>query len=182
MNVNRIEVTIMSKDDINDIVDYWHNSSDTHLESMGVDLSKLPTQENMVSYLETQISLPITEKTSFALIWWLDGKKIGHCNLNQIVYGEQAQLHLHIWDPSIRNKGAGSLLILESLDSFFRNMKLKRIYCEPYALNDAPNRTLKKVGFTLIKKHTIIPGSINFLQEVNHWEMTLGQFKDLEIS
>jgi len=172
----------MNKEDIHDIIDYWHSSSDSYLESMGVDLSKLPSPKDLLNYLESQAELPLSEKTSFALIWWSDGKKIGHCNLNQIVFGEQAQLHLHIWDSSIRKKGIGSKLILKSLESFFGNMKLKKIYCEPYALNDAPNRTLKKVGFTFVKKHTTIPGSINFEQEVNQWEMTFEKFKELEIS
>jgi len=42
--------------------------------------------------------------------------------------------------------------------------------CEPYALNPAPNKILKKVGFTFIKIYETTPGWINFKQKVNQYE------------
>ena len=44
---------------------------------------------------------------------------------------------------------------------------LENLYCEPYALNLAPNGTLLKLGFKLVKQYETTPGSINFYQKVN---------------
>lgn len=59
-------------------------------------------------------------------------------------------------------------------------MELKNIYCEPYAQNPAPNKTLAKAGFLFVKKYTTIPGYLNFEQEVNQWLMTQEKFTSLE--
>ena len=65
-----------------------------------------------------------------------------------------------------------------TLPFFFENFKLKKLYCEPYALNAAPNKTLTKAGFNFVKKYSTIPGSISFEQEVNQWEMSYDSFKN----
>jgi len=40
-------------------------------------------------------------------------------------------------------------------------------------------KVLKKIGFTFVKKHTTIPGSLNFEQEVNRWKLTKEMFKKI---
>jgi RimJ/RimL family protein N-acetyltransferase len=63
-----------------------------------------------------------------------------------------------------------------TLPYFFQNFELKNLYCEPYALNPAPNKTLKKIGFQFVKQYVTIPGSLNFEQEVNRWELKFEDF------
>jgi RimJ/RimL family protein N-acetyltransferase len=48
----------------------------------------------------------------------------------------------------------------------------KRLYCEPYANNVAPNRVLEKAGFEFVKTDRTVPGPINFEQDVNCWHMS----------
>ena len=79
-----------------------------------------------------------------------------------------------------KKKGIGIQLIKMALPYFFKNYKLKNLFCEPYALNPAPNKTLKKVGFTFVKKHVTIPGSLNFEQQVNLWVMSAEDFNLLK--
>ena len=67
-----------------------------------------------------------------------------------------------------------------TLPFFFEKLKLRRLFSEPYALNEAPNKTLKKVGFELVKEYTTIPGSLNFEQPVKRWEMTFGKYRQLQ--
>ena len=81
-------------------------------------------------------------------------------------------MHLHIWKGMNRKKGTGVELINRSVTYFFENMKLKKLYCEPYALNPAPNKTLAKAGFHFLKRYTTTPGAMNFEQEVNLWELS----------
>ncbi len=170
-NVREIE-----ERDIEFIANYWLKSDPDFLVGMGVDLEKLPKAESFHAMLINQISLPIEEKKSYALIWELDEKQIGHSNVNAIEFGVQAKMHLHLWQNENRKKGMGTTLVKKSLSYFFENLQLQKIICEPYALNPAPNKTLKKVGFDFIKKYRTTPGSINFEQEVNRWELTKEQF------
>lgn len=158
--------------DIDSIIHYWLDSDKAYLKGMGVDLSLLPKADEIRNFLENQIKTPIEEKTSYALIWELNNHAIGHCNVNEIDFGNSAKMHLHLWDVSNRKKGIGTELVQKSTDIFFKNLKLKTIICEPYANNEAPNKTLAKCGFEFQKKYITTPGTWNFEQEVCRWELT----------
>ncbi|MEL6810169.1 MAG: GNAT family protein [Bacteroidota bacterium] len=174
IHVREIEVR-----DIDLLADYWFQSSKEHLLGMGADPEKLPPRKNLVAMLAQQIATPLNEKQSYALIWELDGKAVGHTNVNQISFGKQAYMHLHLWKPIHRNKGLGTALVKHSLPYFFDGLQLEVLYCEPYALNPAPNSTLKRLGFVFVKKHITIPGSINFEQVVNLWKLPRAKYLEL---
>ena len=72
------------------IVSYWVDSDPAFLQSMGVDLQKLPRREDMENNLMKQIETPLEEKRSYCIIWEADHKPIGHCNTNPTYYGEEA--------------------------------------------------------------------------------------------
>ena len=173
MNENfNITVRDIELKDIDLIANYWLESASDFLINMGVDLNKLPTRSGLRKMLTEQINTSITDKKSYALIWEFDGKQIGHSNVNGIEYGKQATMHLHLWKSNNRKKGIGTELIKKSLPFYFERLKIEKLICEPYALNPAPNKTLEKVGFEFVKKYRTIPGSLNFEQEVNRWELT----------
>jgi len=174
-----LKVRPIQNEDIKYIADYWTCSSDEHLIKMGVDLAKRPQKKDLIRFLETQLKIPLNSKTSYALIWTLDDNAIGHCNVNQIEYSEQAFMHLHLWDTKKRKKGLGTQLVKLSLPYFFNDLKLEKLFCEPYALNTAPNRTLEKIGFKFIKEYVTIPGSINFEQPVKRWCLNKSDFESL---
>ena len=113
------------------------------------------------------------------MIWELNGKQIGHSNVTRIEYGEEATMHLHLWKLTHRNKGIGTELVKKSLPFYFSKLKIKKLICEPYALNPSPNRTLRKIGFKLMKNYRTIPGPSNFEQEVNRWELTKNDFEKI---
>ena len=164
-----LSVRELHTSDILLIADYWINSPDEHLVGMGVDLKKVPPREAFIEMLENQLSLPIEKRNAYAIIWEFNGIPIGHCNTNPTEYGEQANMHLHIWSDENRRNKIGSELLKMTIPLFFKNLSLKRLYCEPYALNPAPNKTLEKLGFTFVKEYTTIPGGINFEQPVKQW-------------
>lgn len=159
----------LDEKDIEPLTNYWLNSAPDYMRGMGVDLAKMPSREQWQQMLGTQISQDYPEKQSYGLIWLLDGQPIGHSNVNKIVFGEEAYMHLHIWYPEYRKGGHGPAFLEMAIPLFFENLRLKRLYCEPYALNPAPNRTLPKLGFTFVKSYVTTPGWINFEQEVNLW-------------
>lgn len=177
----KLSVREMEHRDLDALADYWLLSDANHLKGMGVDLKKLPTRGTLKNSLAGMLNKPITSRQSYALIWELNAKAVGHCNVNQIEFGASAFMHLHLWKRGFRQKGMGTALVKLSLPYFFENLQLQQIYCEPYTLNPAPNRTLEKIGFVLEKTHTCIPGSLNFEQEVNRWRLTKKAYQKMRL-
>jgi RimJ/RimL family protein N-acetyltransferase len=167
----------IQKRDIELITGYWLNAEPAFLTGMGVDLNKMPSMEEWITILSEQLEQPYPQKKSYCIIWLVDNKAIGHCNVNKIKFGEEAYMHLHVWNRAFRKKGMGTELVKMSLSYFFENLELKKIYSEPYALNPAPNKVLAKAGFTFVRKYITIPGLLNFEQPVNLWELTFKQYK-----
>ncbi|MFN0187127.1 MAG: GNAT family N-acetyltransferase [Bacteroidia bacterium] len=179
MSKSNLSVREITKEDISPLVDYWMNSPDEFLTNMGVDLSKVPSREDFIAMIETQVKTPYPEKKSFAVIWFLDGKAIGHSNIGPVVFGEEANVHLHIWNEEHRGKGFGLECLRKSILIYFNLFKLKRIYCEPYALNTGSNKTVEKLGFDFVKEYTTIPGWICFEQSVKRWVLTQEKFDSM---
>lgn len=171
MSTPKLSVREIQQDDILLITDYWLSADPASLQAMGVDLDKMPDRKQWISMLNEQMEQPYEKKKSYCMIWQADERPIGHCNVNKIIFGEEAYMHLHIWYPSVRSMRLGAVLIQMSLPYFFMNLQLKKICCEPYALNPAPNRVLAKAGFEYVKEYITTPGSLNFEQPVNHWEI-----------
>ena len=178
----KLHVRELTLDDIHYIADYWDNCSEEYLQGMGVELSKVPSRKDFVEMLDAETRKPYAEKKVYALIWEIDGVPGGHTNINQITFGKQATMHLHVWNSNKLRKGIGSALVKKSLPFYFNNFELKVLRCEPNSMNDAPNRVLKKVGFAFIKKYKTIPGAINFYQEVSLHHYTIDKFRSEYLS
>jgi len=179
MNLNAREVR---KEDIPLILNYWYSCSEEYLRGMGADINKLPSRDEFGKMIENQIEKSYEQKNGYATIWEIDGVPCGHCNINGIKYGEVANMHLHMWKPQNRKRGMGITLVKKSIALFFENFELKKIICEPYALNPAPNKLIPKLGFDFIKKYHTTPGSINFPQEVNCYTLSKEKFQLLSTS
>ena len=180
MGKDLFSVREIQKGDIPALTRYWLDADTAFLTGMGVDLDKLPGKEEFETMLSEQLEQPYEVKGSYCIIWEIDGKPVGHSNINKIIFGEEAYMHLHIWEAGVRQKGTGTAFVKLTLPYFFKNYQLKKLYCEPYALNPAPNKTLEKAGFQFLKKYITTPGWLNFEQEVNLWEMSFERFKDLK--
>lgn len=176
-----ITVREMQISDIDLLAGYWYGSSSEHLKSMGADKNLLPAYPDFCKMLSAQIQYPYQKKQAYPLIWMFKGKAIGHCNVNQIVYERKAYMHLHLWESGSRKKGIGTALVKQSLPYFFENLKLEELFCEPFALNHAPNNLLKSTGFTYLKEHITKPGNINYIQPVKLWVLKKDQYLALVV-
>ena len=161
-----LSVRELTQEDIAYITDYWLQADKDYLLSMGALIDRIPAREYWQTMLAEQITQSYPEKKSYAIIWLIDGKAVGHCNVNNIAFGEQAHMHLHMWSAENRQKGTGRQLVSMTLPYFFGNLQLKKIICEPYAQNEAPNRTLEKAGFDFVKEYITTPGYLSFEQTV----------------
>ncbi len=174
-----LSVRELQHNDIPLLLNYWYTAQNAFLIGMGVDVSKMPAQDQFKEMLTQQLNTPLEQRKSYCIIWLLEGSPVGHCNTNPTTFGEEAKMHLHLWHSAERKKGTGTAFLNLTLPLFFNKLKLQTLWCEPYALNPAPNRTLEKAGFEFVKKYITTPGFINFEQPVKQWKMSVSTFKQL---
>jgi len=164
-----LTVREMMSSEVDIVIDYFLNSTPEHLEMLGVDPTRLPAAEPWRERLRRECELPIDRRAAVLVLWLADDQPVGFSTLEKIVFGEQANMHLHVIEPERRNGGIGAECVRRSVDLYFDRLKLKRLFCEPHAFNVAPNRTLQKAGFKYLKTHKTVPGPFNFHQAVNRW-------------
>jgi RimJ/RimL family protein N-acetyltransferase len=151
------------------VVDYFHRSTPEHLELLGVDPTRLPKEADWHERFRHDYSLPVEQRQSLFLIWLLDEATIGFSSCNKIVFGNRANMHLHVTDPGRRRQGLGAACVKQSVELYFETLRLKSLFCEPNAFNVAPNRALQKAGFKYLKTHMTVPGPLNYHQAVTCW-------------
>jgi RimJ/RimL family protein N-acetyltransferase len=166
-----VSVRPMALNETSEIIDYFHTSTPEYLEVLGVDPSRLPQHAQWKRFYEQLFDQPIEQRSHFLVSWLQDDRLVGFSTADKIVVGERANMHLHVRDPHLRQRGIGVECVGQSLELYFQTLKLKRLFCEPNAFNVAPNRTLQKAGFKYLKTHMTVPGPLNFHQAVNRWVM-----------
>ncbi len=174
MNQPKLSVTEIQEPDIPHIVNYWLSASPDFLLGMGADPALIPEAGFWHEMLLSQVHTPYTEKQSYCIILRVDDKAVGHCNVNKIIFGQEAFMHLHLWNEETRRAGLGTKLVSMAIPYFSKNLQLNTILCEPYALNPAPNKTLEKLGFQFVREYVTTPGFLNFEQPVSRWELKKG--------
>lgn len=153
------------------MLDYFLDADESFLKGMMIDKSKLPEREAWLARILADQKNPDEKKARFYLAWIFDNRHVGHCSINDIKIGEDTIIHLHLYDQSLRKSGIGSEFFKRSINFYFDHFNFKKIICEPFYGNPAPNRVLTKMGFTLVRRYKTIPTPISFEQEVNRYEI-----------
>ncbi len=174
-----LSVREMNINDCDLIINYWLSASNDFLISMGVEKLKLPSKEQFHAFLQKQIVTSLSKRESYVIIWEENETPIGHSNTRPTNFGKDAFMHLHIWKKENRSKGYGFDLLRLTIPLYFNNLKLQHLYCEPYALNAAPNKTLSKLGFLLVEEKLNTPGVFNFEQPTKRWALSKERFLEL---
>lgn len=112
---------------------------------------------------------PLPERASFEIVWLLNDEVVGFSTVDKLVFGEQANMHLHLVEPDRRRSGMGVQFVRMSARLYFDTLELRRIFCQPNALNTAPNRTLQAAGFRYVKTLMTAPSPLNYPQPVTRW-------------
>lgn len=168
----------LADNDIDQVINYFIHSDESFLMSMGVDPNKLPPRCEWRSIIAIDLVKPLEQKSLFYLIWEMDGQPVGHSNINKVVYGKEAYMHLHLWASRDRQQGLSHDFIKDSIAQYFEQFDLKQLVCEPFSLNPGPNRVLEKAGFKYLRTYNTTPGWINYPQSVNRWILTRKQWGD----
>jgi RimJ/RimL family protein N-acetyltransferase len=140
------------------VIRYFHGASPEFLEILGVDPTRLPAPAAWRERFAREFSLPIEQRSTFFLTWLDCHAPIGFSSADKIIFGERANMHLHVIDPGRRNRGCGALCVKRSAAIYFERLGIRQLFCEPNAFNTAPNRALQRAGFKYVKTHMTVPG------------------------
>ena len=165
----RLSVREMQLAEVEIRFNYFHDASDKDLRTLGVDRKLLPTRKAWRAVYEADYARPIREREIYSLVWEVDERPVGFSSVDQIVFGKEAFMHLHILSPTQRNAGLGAEFVKESAQIYFQVLEVERLFSEPNAFNVAPNRTLQRAGFRYLFTHETTPGPLNFPQAVTRW-------------
>lgn len=169
MTTGRLLVREMRLEEVGLRIAYFHEASDEHLRTLGVERRLLPEPQAWFAFHEEDYRRPLRERVNFLLLWALDGRSVGFSTLDRIAFGHEAFMHLHVVDPSLRRQGLGTEFVRRSVAVYFDVFELERLYCEPNAFNVAPNRTVQRAGFEYLFTHEATPTPINFPQVTTRW-------------
>lgn len=164
-----INVKEMALAEVDLVIDYFHGSTPEHLDLLGVDPTRLPTPDTWREQFQSDLLLPLNKRARYFLIWLHDDQPIGFSSCDEIVFGQRANMHLHVTEADLRQRGVGAECVRLSVDIYFEKLKLKSLFCEPNAFNVGPNRTLQNAGFKYLKTHKTVPGMLNYRQAVTRW-------------
>ena len=92
-----VRVRDLEEADIEMVVDYFMDADESSLLAMGADIKRLPGRSDWLSIMTEVLQLPDNEKDRYYQIWMFEDEPIGHSNINNIVYGDHAFMHLHMW-------------------------------------------------------------------------------------
>ena len=75
-------------------------------------------QKSIKKLITDQLGIPMRNRKSYFLTWLVSNKPIGCSNVNQIEYGKQAFMHLHLWQTENRQRGIGTVFIKNHFTTF----------------------------------------------------------------
>jgi RimJ/RimL family protein N-acetyltransferase len=165
----RLDVRAMTLDETEVIVEYFHTSTPEHLDTLGVDPTRLPDRDRWHERYRAEHAKPLPERATFEVAWLADGEIVGFSTVDKLQYGVQANMHLHIVVPDRRRSGLGAPLVRRTAALYFDTLQLQRLFCQPNALNVAPNRTLQAAGFRYVKTLMTAPSALNYRQPITRW-------------
>jgi RimJ/RimL family protein N-acetyltransferase len=153
------------------VVDYFLNLSPEDDARMGTDRKNLLSREEWIALLIEDSQQPLHNRQFCYLGFFLDDQAIGHTNANKINFGNEAYIHLHVWDPRLRQQGLGYFYFKQALDYYFHHFELKKIICEPNVKNPQPIRTLLKSGFKWCRTYRTKPSILSLEHDVHRYEL-----------
>ena len=106
MSSPRLALRPMELEDFDIRIAYFHEATNEHLDRLGVDRSRLPTPHAWRASFAENLARPLDERSEYGVVWELDGAFVGFSTADQICFGDEAPMHLHIVDsePNRKNR------------------------------------------------------------------------------
>lgn len=137
--------------DIDAIVEYWHNGTEEYWRSIGVDVNKIVTPDKTRNTFFSSLPEQRGELDRITLIAESNSDVVAYTNVNleSITVGFA---HVHVIKPILRSKGVAALLFGKTIQIFFEHYGLETIYFQTSTGNKRINAMLRKRGLAPIKE------------------------------
>lgn len=169
-----VTITDITEQEVPTIMNYWFHSPPGFVEGMGVDFSRMPTEDQMRQMLLEKIrndrDLPKT-KMGVVIVRY-EGKSVGMHTLFPIVEGDHAVFHAHNWTPELRGKGIGMISYPLACRKFIERFDLKRFVFKTPLQNTAAIRVKEKLGIRVTGEETVDFGIIKAGTRAKTFEWT----------
>lgn len=142
-----VAVRDLAEAEVPAVLDYWFRSPRSFLESMGVDLAKLPQEaafEETVRRRVREAAAGTSKLNTVAIL--LDGQPVGMHTINPLVEGDHGIFHAHLWRPESRGRGVAMRSYPLACRLFLDRFDLKRILFKTPAQNTGAIRVKEKLG------------------------------------
>ena len=158
---SRVRVEDPRPGDAQAILDYWYRSPPAFLEGMGVDLDRLPAPEQLEARIEAKIrGAEGGTPPSDLLMIRCDASTIGFHIINEMVPGDGAIFHGHIFDPAFRRRGVAMTSYPLACRVFLDRFDLRRMWFKTPAQNLGAIRVKEKLGIRRVGEERVDFGVI----------------------
>jgi RimJ/RimL family protein N-acetyltransferase len=148
--IEAITICDYAFEDIPIFVDYWHDTSTTHIRDMGVQQNRLPSRQAMSDALrvglERRLQTPQAPPSRLVAIR-ANARTIGFHQITDFDLPQRtAVMHCYITDASWRGRGVGTVSYAKSMKLFFEWFDLRTIIFETPDNNPAALAVKRKLG------------------------------------
>src|SRR5262245_23069355 len=109
----------MALHEVGIVIDYFHDATPEHLELLGVDPTRLPSPSAWRERYAREYAKPIEQRATLLVIWKSGDQPVGFSSADKIVFGKQANMHLHVLRPEDRNSGFGTACVAQTAQLYF---------------------------------------------------------------
>jgi hypothetical protein len=146
--IQRVKIRDMESKDILPFKNYWYRSPEDFIRRMGVDPDKMLPEsefENSLNNVIAKNTTNIVSKLEFLTIE-LDGHPVGTHSVGDLIEGETAIFHAHLWKPEARGIGLCTYTYPRAAEIFMNRFKLQNLLFKTPIVNKAANRIKEKLG------------------------------------
>jgi hypothetical protein len=169
-----VSVRDLSVDDVPSIANFWFQSPHGFVERMGVDPSKLPSEEDMrrslIEKCEANLLLPKSKLNALVVLY--KDEPIGFHTLFPFTEGESGMFHAHIWNINRRGRGIAQHSYIRAARVFMERFALKKILYKTPIQNIGAIRVKEKLGIRCIGEELIGFGIIKEGTQAKVFELT----------
>ncbi len=157
MSSSVIDVRDLEIGDLPHILNYWFRSPPGFVESIGVDLAKLPTEAEMKEHLTKRLEYnsKLDKSNLNALVILHNKEPIGFHTLVPVTAGESGVFHAHIWRSDMRKKGIGYSSYPKACTLFMERFNLQKILFKTPEQNIGAIKVKEKLGIRCIGEEVI---------------------------
>lgn len=155
--ISQVALRDLRESDIPLILGYWFHSPPGYIASMGVDVSKMPSEDEMRKSLRNKVKTNrrLLHSKLNALVILVNREPIGFHTLTSVKEGDSGIFHAHICKKELRGQGIGLQSYPEACRIFMERFDLQKIHFKTPLQNIGAIRVKEKLGIRCVGEETL---------------------------